>query len=215
MENSVQNYKTEQEAFWAGDFGKGYIERNRSDALQSAKIAMWPTMLRSANRVTSIKEFGCNIGLNLFALNKLKPNLVLSGIEINEEAAGHAEQLGIGAISNYSIIDKIDSDPVDLTFTDGVLIHIYPDMLDNVYENLFRLSKRYILISEYYNPSPVMVEYRGEKDRLFKRDFAGDMIDRFGLNLVDYGFFYKRDNWAPQDDVNWFLMEKQDFYQDP
>jgi spore coat polysaccharide biosynthesis protein SpsF len=44
---------------------------------------------------------------------------------------------------------------------------------------------------------------------LFKRDFAGDLLDRFpGLVLVDYGFVYHRDKAFPQDDMTWFLLEK-------
>jgi hypothetical protein len=69
-------------------------------------------------------------------------------------------------------------------------------------------SKRFVLLAEYYNPSPVSINYRGNEDRLFKRDFAGDLIDNFNMKLVDYGFTYKRNNWAPQDDVTWFLLEK-------
>lgn len=30
--------KSEQEEFWAGDFGKGYIERNRSDQLLASNL---------------------------------------------------------------------------------------------------------------------------------------------------------------------------------
>jgi len=44
---------------------------------------------------------------------------------------------------------------------------------------------------------------------LFKRDFAGEMLDRFkDLELLDYGFVYHRDNNFPQDDLNWFLLRK-------
>jgi spore coat polysaccharide biosynthesis protein SpsF len=54
-----------------------------------------------------------------------------------------------------------------------------------------------------------MVEYRGYKARLFKRDFAGEMLDKYrDLSLLDYGFVYHRDPNFPQDDVNWFLLEK-------
>ena len=41
--------------------------------------------------------------------------------------------------------------------------------------------------------------------RLFKRDFAGEMLDRFSdLRLVDYGFRYHRDPAHPADDLTWF-----------
>ena len=37
-----------------------------------------------------------------------------------------------------------------------------------------------------------MVEYRGHTGKLFKRDFAGEMIYRFDLKLIDYGFLPPR-----------------------
>ncbi len=201
-------FKTEQENFWAGEFGNQYIGRNNSEKVLYSKVAMWARMLRSANGVTSIRELGCNIGLNLLALKKLHPEVELSGYEINETAAKEAADLGVARIVNSTILDKIEDSKVDLTFTVGVLIHINPDHLKSVYENLVNGSNRYVLVAEYYNPSPTSITYRGHSDRLFKRDFAGDLIDHHGLKLIDYGFMYKRDNWAPQDDITWFLLEK-------
>jgi spore coat polysaccharide biosynthesis protein SpsF len=90
-----------------------------------------------------------------------------------------------------------------------VLIHINPDRLQDVYDLLYKTSRRYICLAEYYNPTPVKVDYRGHKNKLFKRDFAGEMLDRFkDLELLDYGFVYHRDNNFPQDDLNWFLLRK-------
>lgn len=169
---------------------------------------MWSKMLASANGVTSIKEFGCNIGGNLLALNKLKPSLELSGIEINAKAAEHARELGVAEITHGTILEPIQHSKATLTFTAGVLIHINPNHLKDVYSNLVNNSSRYVLVAEYYNPSPVSISYRDNADRLFKRDFAGELMDHYGLKLVDYGFVYKRDKWAPQDDITWFLLEK-------
>lgn len=202
------DYKTEQEKFWAGDFGKGYIGRNNSEQFLFSKVAMWARMLRCANGVRSIRELGCNIGLNLLALKRLHPQIELSGYEINEGAAKEAADLNVAKIFNDTILNKIDEPAVDLTFTAGVLIHINPEHLSSVYDNLVSGSNRFVLVAEYYNPAPVAISYRGHADRLFKRDFAGDLIDNYGLKLVDYGFVYKRDNWAPQDDITWFLLEK-------
>lgn len=92
----------------------------------------------------------------------------------------------------------------------GVLIHINPNELKTVYEKLYTSSKKYILIAEYYNPSPVEIPYRGNKERLFKRDFAGEFLDMFpDCKLEDYGFVYHRDNNFPLDDITWFLMKKE------
>ena len=53
------------------------------------------------------------------------------------------------------------------------------------------------------------IPYRGNEDRLFKRDFAGELMNRFPtLKLLDYGFVWKRDPVFPQDDITWFLLEK-------
>jgi pseudaminic acid biosynthesis-associated methylase len=201
-------YKTEQENFWAGEFGLNYIDRNNSEQLLYSKVAMWARMLQTANDINSVRELGCNIGLNLVALKRLQPTLNLSGYEINEEAAKQASDFNVAKITQGSILEDITDSKVDLTFTAGVLIHINPDYLDNVYRNLVNGSNRYVLVAEYYNPAPTKINYRGHEDRLFKRDFAGDLIDNYGMKLVDYGFVYKRDNWAPQDDITWFLLEK-------
>ena len=89
------------------------------------------------------------------------------------------------------------------------LIHIAPERLPDAYAAAYRLSARYICIAEYYSPSPVTIPYRGHADRLFKRDFAGEMLDAYpDLKLVAYGFRYRRDRLHPQDDLNWFLIEK-------
>jgi len=201
-------WKTEQEEFWAGDFGAEYIDRNNSEQLLYSKVGMWAKMLQSANNVSSIRELGCNIGLNLVALKRLNPKLSLSGYEINKEAVRQANEFNVAKIKRGSILNKIEDEAVDLTFTAGVLIHINPNYLSNVYENLVYGSNRYVLLAEYYNSYPTSINYRGHTDRLFKRDFAGELIDNYGLKLADYGFIYKRDNWAPQDDISWFLLEK-------
>ena len=91
----------------------------------------------------------------------------------------------------------------------GVLIHINPEYLSTVYQKLYDASSKYILVTEYYNPSAVSIPYRGHSDRLFKRDFAGEMMEKFqDLKLIDYGFVYRNDPSFPQDDITWFLMKK-------
>src|SRR6056297_3030045 len=160
----MMSYITEQEEFWAGDFGIEYIDRNNSEQLLYSKVALWAQMLRAANDVKSMREFGCNIGLNLVALKRINPSLELSGYEINKAAAKQAGSFGVAKITNDSILNKIDDDPVNLTFTVSVLIHINPEFLTRVYDNLVNGTNRYVLIAEYYNPSPINIIYRGHED---------------------------------------------------
>lgn len=204
----MQGFSTEQEEFWSSDFGDEYISRNGSADLLASKTIMWSRMLRSARGLHSVCELGCNIGLNLRAIKSIAPSVELTGYEINEKAAEAARMAGVADIHCGTIVHEIASEQFDLIFTAGVLIHINPDFLHGVYNNLFRLSKKYVLVCEYYNPTPVSLSYRGHSDRLFKRDFAGELIDKYRMNLVDYGFFYHRDMFAPQDDLSWFLLEK-------
>lgn len=202
-------YKTEQEDFWSGEFGDAYIERNRNNSSIYQKAAVWARMLRCVSNITSAVELGCNIGVNLQTLNAAYPGMQLTGYEINQKAASTAEAICNANIKNQTITETIDDGPFDLAFTSGVLIHINPKHLDMVYRNLCGLTRKYIIISEYYNPKPVSVMYRGHRQKLFKRDFAGELIDNYGCRLVDYGFFYRRDNWTPQDDLTFFLLEKK------
>jgi len=155
----------------------------------------------------SVLELGCNIGLNLDAIKLLKSATECSGVEINENAAREARAKGhvvrCEALSSYAPERQFD-----LVFTKGVLIHIDPGQLPEIYDLMYRASAKYLLICEYYYPTPVTVPYRGHDDVLFKRDFAGEMMDRLPLALIDYGFIYHRDTHFPADDINWFLLRK-------
>lgn len=203
-------YKTAQEEFWAGKFGVEYIDRNKSEQLLASNLNFFNKALTQTSKPTSFIEFGANIGMNLKALKLLFPGSTLKGIEINAEAAQILkETIGNENVWHQSIFDFSSDEKFDVSFIKGVLIHINPEMLPVVYEKLYNSSKKYILIGEYYNPSPVTINYRGHSDRLFKRDFAGEMLEKYpSLQLVDYGFSYKRDVNFPQDDITWFLLKK-------
>ena len=205
-------YKTEQEAFWAGEFGTQYIERNTSEQMLASNLALFATALRQAYGIESMIEFGANVGMNLRALKWLLPSAEQFGIEINEDAAKVLSKIiPAGHVFHQSLLDFESTRTFDLVFVKGVLIHINPDCLPDVYDRLVRASGKYLLVAEYYNPSPVAVRYQGHKDRLFKRDFCGELLDRHpSLALIDYGFVYHRDVNFPQDDINWFLMQKLD-----
>ncbi len=203
-------FKTDQEAFWAGEFGTDYIDRNKGDALLASNLDFFAKSLRQARGLASCIEFGANIGMNLRALKLLHPAQRQHGIEINAEAARQlGEFIGPANVRQQSILDYKPSQTFDLVLIKGVLIHMNPDVLPDVYDRLVQSTGKYLLVGEYYNPAPVAINYRGHSDRLFKRDFAGEIMDRHPqMKLVDYGFAYRRDPNFPQDDITWFLMEK-------
>lgn len=203
-------YKTEQEAFWAGDFGTEYIGRNAGSELLASNLSLFSKALAKAQGLGSCIEFGANIGMNLRALHLLYPKQDQYAIEINPSAAAElALIIPKNNIFHASILEFNSTRTWDLALIKGVLIHINPDSLPQVYDALYRAAGRYLLVCEYYNPSPVAINYRGHTDCLFKRDFCGEILDRHpDLKLIDYGFVYRRDPNFPQDDVTWFLIEK-------
>ena len=206
----MNKYKTEQENFWAGEFGNEYIDRNKGNEYAASNTALLSRILARTRSVSSVIEFGSNIGMNMIALERLLPYAKLSAIEINQKAVEHLKKLKGVKIYPGSIIEFQPDETRDFVLIKGVLIHSNPDELPKIYQNLYAASHRYICIIEYYNPSPVEVPYRGHMGRLFKRDFAGEMMDKYkDLKLIDYGFVYHRDPNFPQDDVNWFLLEKE------
>ena len=205
----MENYLTEQEKFWAGKFGVDYIERNKSEQLNASNLFFFSNILKNTKSIDSVLEIGANIGMNLRALNQLLPEAELSGIEINNKAYEILEKNINGKAYLESILNFSVDYQRDLVLSKGVLIHLNPEYLNKVYDLLYTASKKYIIIAEYYNPSPVTIKYRGEEDKLFKRDFAGELLIKFNdLELIDYGFAYHKDKKFPQDDITWFLLKK-------
>ena len=230
--NARTCFDTEQEAFWAGEFGDDYTQRNVGAQWVASNLALFAKVLARTENVRSVLELGANLGLNLRALRQLLPKADLSAVEINAKAVAELRRLGGIAVHHMSLLDFQPTNPSDFVLIKGVLIHLSPDKLPHVYDLMHAASAHYICLAEYYNPSPVewrvgfvmldiclaeyynpspvAIPYRGHTDRLFKRDFAGELLKRHAdLRLVDYGFVYHGDPNHPQDDLTWFLLEKR------
>lgn len=206
MKNRLNN----QEKFWKGNFGKGYIKRNFSKKIQTNTDKFFKKIFfQNKNiKIKSLIELGSNIGNNINSIQKLFKYTKVTAVEINKDAC---EVLRIRNpkinIINTSIEKLKIRSKYDLVLVKGVLIHINPNQLKDVYKKIFNLSKKYILIAEYYSPYPTKLVYRGVKNKLFKRDFVGEILKKYNVKLIDYGFTYRYDKY-PQDDINWFLLKK-------
>lgn len=206
------SYNSEQENFWATTYATDYIKKNSLFDNQVGAEA-WKKMIKGTQgEIEKFLECGCNIGRNIDQIKMVLPEAVPSIIEISEPAfkfvTSHHD---FKHAFNGAILDSaFDDASFDLVFTTGVLIHINPDQLLQHMEKMFRYSNKYILMGEYFNRTPVSIEYQGEKDKLFKRDFGKLFIENFDVKLVDYGFLwghiYDR---AGFDDVTWWLFEKR------
>ena len=206
---SSKKFYTEQESFWAGFFGDNYTLRNSEKKWIASNTAFFSRVLNRTQGIKSVLELGANRGLNLQALKNVLPQATFSAIEINPVAVQELKKLAFIKIFKGSILHFIPKNVYDFVLIKGVLIHINPESLKGVYDVIVKSSKKYICIAEYYNPTPIVVPYRGHDNRLFKRNFAGEIMDRYkNLKLIDYGFVWHRDTIFPQDDLTWFLLSK-------
>ena len=204
----------EQQNFWKNSYATDYINKNSDFDIPSG-INAWNIMLSKVERNkldNGILECGCNIGRNLDFLNRIIPEAPKSIIEISEPAYKYVvEKYNLESHFNGAIEDsRYENNKFGLVFSMGVLIHINPDNLKDVMQKMYDYSKDYILIGEYFNRTPVMINYNGEDNKLFKRDFGKLFIESFNVDLVDYGFLwghlYDKSGF---DDITWWLFKKK------
>ncbi len=203
----------EQERFWSGSSGDEYVARNAGAAYLAAYTALFARALTHAHDLSSCIEFGAGTGMALRALKTLYPDQDQHAVEINGRAADElAKHIPPENIARQSMLSFEPGRTFDLVLIKTLLIAIHPAELPKAYKALHAAAGKYVLVAEYYNPVPVEITYRGHTGMLWKRDFAGEMLDAYpDLNLIDYGFIYGRDRrleYAGRD-VNWFLLAKQ------
>lgn len=205
------SFQNEQEEFWSGEFGSSYTQRNNSPKLLASNIRLFGEVLRSCRGVENVFEVGANRGINLSAIKTLLPSVKCSGLEINHDAVEELKSvIDEKNIYHGSVLDFNPPRKYDLVLIKGVLIHLNPNCLTTVYAKLEQLTKKYLIIAEYYNPTAVELDYRGHQGKLFKRDFAGEFLKAHNnFNLRDYGFVYRGDVNFPLDDITWFLLERE------
>ncbi len=204
-------FNSNQEEIWAKTYAEDYIRKNSNfDNILGSQA--WKIMLEKTNAISNYLECGCNIGRNVNQIKLAYPNLEPSIIEISEPAFKFiTSQHVFKKAFNGAILDShFDNPSFDLVFTIGVLIHINPEQLLANMKKMYDYSKRYVLIGEYFNRTPTSIEYQGQPDKLFKRDFGKLFIENFDVKLVDYGFLWGHIyDKAGFDDITWWLFEKQ------
>lgn len=174
------------EAFWAGEGGNAYIERNRIE--WAKRVPFWGGVLRRTNPGL-VLELGCNIGANLRAINACRMGVRMIGVDVNKDAVGEAQSHGLTALHGdiQQALRTYSPGTFDLTFTAGCLIHVPPAELDATMRGLMALSNRYVLAIEYAAKRPGVIEevvYRGQAGLLWRADY-GKLYEAMGLKLAD------------------------------
>jgi pseudaminic acid biosynthesis-associated methylase len=188
--------KNEQEKFWQGAFGNNYIQRNKFQKINDFnnfyisrygqtrnKINL--KALKGVNRKKAVLEVGCNIGNQLIALDNIGfKNLY--GIDINKKSLLEAKKntnINFLEASGFDIPFKDNF--FNLVFTNNVLIHIQPNNLNKIFDELYRVSGKFIMGFEYYNKNITNIKYRNYSNKLWKGDYCNLLLKRFpNLKLV-------------------------------
>jgi len=204
---------TKQLGKWVGNFGNDYIGRNSctNELVQKRTIAFAQMMRPLISSIpSSILEVGANIGHNIKALQRisnaklhaLEPNPKAREILLNELVLPE-EKIYDGSAEKLPFPDT----SMDMVFTCTVLIHIPGQTFEDACREIYRVSEKTILIIEYFSPAEEIIRYHGEDNMLFKRDYGSIFMDLFpDLELLDYGFFWKR--ITDLDNVNYWLFRK-------
>ncbi|ODS35513.1 methyltransferase type 11 [Candidatus Altiarchaeales archaeon WOR_SM1_SCG] len=189
--------KTEQIDKWANVFGKEYTDRNlyNPQELDEFYKKTWGTTRTELNEEflsfldkdkTKILEVGSNVGNQLLSLQSIGfKNLY--GIEISKYAVEKSKERtkGINIICGSAFDLPFKDEYFDLIFTSGVLMHISPKDINFALDEIHRCSKKYIFGLEYYADECKEIEYRGNKNMLWKANFCQMYLNRFkNLKLV-------------------------------
>ncbi len=196
---------------WAGDFGKDYHERSPGNVEANRKFfdeILFGKVLSDAKFI----EFGAGTGANLAAIRQLYQYAELTAVEINPRACNACRAVRQCAIICKSVLEFVAYQTWNVVLSKGLLIHIPWRDLSRAYQVLYEscASGGVIVLAEYFAPVLQEIPYRGKDGMLWKGPHAYDMLDRFrDLHLIDYGFVSSRDPAMPQDDLNWWIVEKR------
>ena len=159
---------SEQLALWRSEFGRAYTDRN--DHEKPERIASWRRVLDGL-APDRVLEVGCNIGWNLVYLARLGIRQ-LYGIEPQAYAVERARQRrpDFGVLQGTAFDLPFRDGWFDLAFTSGVLIHIAPGDVGTAIDELYRVSRRWIVAIEYDGATEQAIAYRGNANALWKRD---------------------------------------------
>ena len=204
---------------WAGDFGREYTDRNvltldepenlYRDLYGFTRTEMNSEFIGNLARGIKILEVGSNIGNQLLCLQNMGfKNLY--GIEFQSYAVelSKSRTQGINIIQSSAFDIPFKDGFFDLVFTSGLLIHIAPEDIATVLNEICRCTNKYIWGFEYYAEVYTEVSYRGHTELLWKTNFSRLFLERFkNLRLVKEKHFKYLNNSDNVDSM--FLLEKR------
>lgn len=207
-----------QKNTWLNSFGKEYTDRNiyspyELDEFYFNQYGVSRSEMNHfflsemKDKKIRILEVGSNVGNQLRSLQRMGYDN-LYGIELQPYAVQRSKSLtkGINIIQASAEDIPFKNDYFNIVFTSGVLIHISPKKINKVISEIYRCSRKYVWGFEYYADNYTEVNYRENKDLLWKNNFAKLYIERYkDLKLIKE----KKYKYLKNDNVDhMFLLQK-------
>lgn len=214
---------TEQIGVWKGDFGSSYTDRNKfsdvkafnaffKDRFGHGRDEMNEEFVSFLDRSSTFLEIGANVGNQLAALQRMGFS-GLYGAEIQRVAIEASKELwtGLDIVLGSGLEIPFKDSFADVVYTSDVLIHVSPDDLGKVMDEMYRCSRRYIWGFEYFAPQITEIKYREHENLLWKANYCELFLERFpDLKVVKVTDFpYIVDEEAGNID-QMYLIEKSD-----
>ncbi len=150
------------------DYWNKYTDDNESK--YNEEFSKFIRDLATSLRANNVLEVGCNSGNDLRSFPK---DFDVHGVDLNDHALDIAKKkLPSFKFQNGSIIDlPYEDSSIDFVFTHYVLNYISENEIDKAINELYRVSKKYILNCELYdeNESPIDGNSKLWKRNIYKR----------------------------------------------
>lgn len=219
----LQSACRQEEQFWLGADGRAYTARNPHE-LHPGRVRFFQEHVLPL-APESILEIGCNTGDNLQALTVPGPvapracstvtggihppiRPLLTGLDLEWTALRQLRAARPDLpVARGSLFDLPFADhSFELVMTVAVLIHMSPANLPRALDEIYRVSRRYILSHEYFAPTETDIPWHGRSGVLFKRDFLACWLQRYpALRLIDTGYRGPEDGF---DRMTFWILEK-------
>lgn len=195
---------------WGGHNGHDYAARNVPTAKQQlSRKRLWQDVRGALEEAPhTVLEVGAGAGQNLAVWKQMDPLIKTGAVEPNDRTRKTLITNKLADVAKPGTANSIDFDTnsFDLVFTSGVLIHIPPDDLEKSCEEIYRVSKKYIVSVEYFAAAPEEKQYRGQQGLLWKRDFGKFWMENFSVKPLFCGFYWKC--LTDLDDLTVWVMQK-------
>lgn len=145
-----QRPSTDEHKDWlyAGDWITGY-ELSVSHPHREVTL----NLLRQLPPFASLLEVGCSVGPNLSVIHKAFPEVVLRGIDPNEESVERAQSFVPYAKVSLGDVRELSEEPVDVILADASLMYVTPKEIREVMDRLAWTAKKAVLIIDRHNNS--------------------------------------------------------------